>query len=85
MPLRIRTEMEQRLEWVLLASKRSLSLGDLSHGAGVCRKMLYNWQRRFESEGREGLIDLSTTPLVSPERTSEEMERGRRVFLLSDT
>jgi transposase InsO family protein len=66
--------MEQRLEWVMLASKRSLSLEDLAGRAGVCRKTLYNWRRRFGSEGREGLIDLPTTPLVSPERTSEEME-----------
>lgn len=74
MPLRVKEKMEQRLEWVKLTVNRELSLSEISKRAGVCRKTLYNWIRRYEQMGSEGLNDIPTTPGNSPSRTDSEIE-----------
>lgn len=74
MPLRMRSKMEQRLELVERALTDTLSKEELSRRAGVCRKTLYNWIRRYQAEGATGLTDRSTAPRNSPGRTPGRME-----------
>lgn len=74
MPLKARSKMEQKLEIVTLASSEGSNISELAERSGVCRKTVYNWLRRWELEGNEGLEERSRRPLTSPWRTPVEVE-----------
>lgn len=76
MPLQVKNKMEQRHEWVTVANRGDISLNELAKRAGVCRKTLYNWVRRFNTDGPEGLEDRSTRPRNSPRLTKPEIEEA---------
>lgn len=56
------------------------SVGQAGEAAGVSRRTVYKWLRRFRGEGSEGLKDRSSRPERSPTRLSvRTVERIRRL------
>ncbi len=51
------------------------TMSDLCEHYGVSRPTGYKWARRFEAEGKAGLIERSRAPLSCPHRTAESTER----------
>jgi transposase InsO family protein len=74
MPWYEETVMSQRREFIGLAGV-SMKVSVACRGFGISRKTGYKWLDRFEAGGEEGLKDRSRRPLVSPNKTSEEIEQ----------
>ncbi|MBB4935460.1 transposase [Lipingzhangella halophila] len=49
-------------------------IGEVAARYGTSRQSLHTWRRRFEWEGRSGLVDRSRRPLTSPGRLDAEVE-----------
>ena len=74
------TQLARRLQFVKLALKAQQSMSRLCRSFGISRKCGYKWKRRFEEQGRRGLLDQSRRPGRSPQRTSEKwLQRIRRM------
>ncbi len=67
--------MDQREEFVRLASAPGTNKKELCRRFGISRDKGYKWLRRYASEGRAGLADRSRRPRLSPARTPEAVER----------
>lgn len=65
--------MDQRLAFVLLVES-GVSVAEACRRFSVSRPTGYKWLARFEEEGTDGLVDRSRRPVVSPDRTSPEVE-----------
>ena len=72
MPWQERTFMSLKCEFIVLHEAQARSFSALCLKFGISRKTGYKWLRRYESEGRNGLIDKR--PFV---------QRGKRFLLLS--
>lgn len=66
--------MEQREEFVMLASKEGANVRELCRRYGVSPTTAYKWLGRVGKDGCGGLEDLSRRPLNSPLRTDEDVE-----------
>ena len=75
MPWKECTTVSEREEFVALARQAGVNLSALSQRFGVSRKTAYKWLKRYEAEGRAGLVDRPRRPQRSPARTAPEMER----------
>lgn len=64
----------QRVEFCELALKRVVPFRELAARYEISPKTGYKWLARYEAEGVGGLVDRSRAPLVSPFRTSKEIE-----------
>jgi putative transposase len=74
------TQLARRLQFVKLALKAQQSMSRLCRFFRISRKCGYKWKRRFEREGRRGLLDRSRRPARSPRRTSQKwLKRIRRM------
>ena len=51
--------MREREEIVLEALREGANKSQLAKGAGISRKTLYKWCRRYSADGKEALLDLS--------------------------
>jgi transposase InsO family protein len=67
--------MSLREEFVILASRGGTNVSEVCRRYGVSRKTGYKWLRRYESEGRGGLVDRSREPVSKPKQTASEMEQ----------
>jgi transposase InsO family protein len=74
MPWQESSVMEQREEFVRLASQSGANMSELCRRFGISRDKGYKWLRRYRSEGRVGLKDRSRRPYGSPDRTDEATE-----------
>jgi putative transposase len=70
MPLRARTIVELRQE-VVRRVEQGLTISEVAGQYGLSRPTVYEWLRRYEEAGIEGLVDRSRAPLHSPSRTDE--------------
>ena len=65
--------MEERDRFVREWERNGVTFSDLCDEYGISRTTGYKWLRRYQSEGVEGLRDLSRRPLNSPTNTPAEM------------
>jgi transposase InsO family protein len=74
MPWRELSVMDQREEFVRLASAPGANKSELCRRFGISRDKGYKWLKRYATEGRGGLVDRSRRPHASPCRTAERLE-----------
>lgn len=68
--------VEQRLEFVTLASREGANVRELCRRFRISAVTGYKWLERHAREGEAGLSDRSRRPHASPERTDERVERA---------
>ncbi len=67
--------VEQRLEFVMLASLQGANVSQLCERLGISRKTGYKWLGRFKAQEPEGsLADASRRPRSSPQRCAAALE-----------
>jgi len=66
---------EQRMRFVVAASRREKSLQELCKESKISRPTGYTWLRRFEAEGIAGVVEKSRRPHHSPARTATDIEQ----------
>lgn len=76
MPWKAVSVMEQRLEFVQLASQEEANRSELCRRFGVSRDKGYKWLRRFREGGLGALRDRPRRPHRSPGQTPPEIERA---------
>ena len=76
MPWKAVSVMEQRLEFVQLASQEEANRSELCRRFGVSRDKGYKWLRRFREGGLRALRDRPRRPHRSPGQTPPEIERA---------
>jgi transposase InsO family protein len=74
MPLRERSIVDQREEFVRLALAPGTNKRELCRRFGISRSKGYKWLGRYASQGRAGLADRSRRPHRSPLRTAPAVE-----------
>jgi len=74
MPWRELSVMDQREDFVKLASFVGANKSELCRRFGISRSKGHKWLKRYTAQGRAGLGDQSRRPLRSPSRTSEIVE-----------
>ena len=76
MPWRESSVIEERLRFVVLASRKEQSIKDLCAAFGVSRSTGHLWLKRYATEGSAALVDRSRRPKTSPHRTAESAEQA---------
>ena len=66
--------MEERIRFVLMASREDDAFSNLCRGFGISRKTGYKWLNRYEEYGLAGMHELSRRPLNSPNRVEDWIE-----------
>ena len=66
---------EQRMRFVMAASKGDRSMTELCGEFGICRPTGYMWLGRYGLEGAAGLSERSRRPRSSPTRTAAGIEQ----------
>jgi transposase len=66
---------EQRMRFVVQASRGEKSLRELCQEAKISRPTGYTWLRRFEAGGIAGVVEKSRRPHRSPTRTAADIEQ----------
>src|SRR6266403_914523 len=66
---------EQRVRFVVAASRREKTFGILCQEFEVSRPTGYLWLRRYQEQGLAGIAERSRRPHVSPRRTGGEWEQ----------
>ena len=65
---------EQRVRFVVAASRREKSFSAICEEFGISRPTGYLWEKRFQKLGVAGIAEKSRRPQQSPKRTSSELE-----------
>src|SRR6516225_5239871 len=76
MPWLASSVTEQRIQFVVLASRGEASLSALCRQFGISRTTGYTWLERYQSGGAAEVVDRSRRPLHSPRRTAPEIEQA---------
>ena len=66
--------MEERIRFVLEATRQELVFGDLCREFGISRKTGYKWLNRYQDYGLGGMHELSRRPVNSPTRIEAWIE-----------
>ncbi len=74
MPWNVKDTMNLREEFVLLARQDGANRRALCQRFGISPQTAYKWLARYEQHGREGLLDRTTRPKVSPRQTPPNVE-----------
>lgn len=75
MPWKTMDVEEQKVRFVVAASRREKSLTGLCEEFGISRPTGYLWWKRYEEAGLVGITERSRRPKQSPRRTAVEMEQ----------
>jgi transposase InsO family protein len=75
MPWRTMDVKEQKVKFVVAATRREKSLTALCQEFGISRPTGYLWRKRYQEAGLAGIAERSRRPLESSERTSAELEQ----------
>jgi transposase InsO family protein len=67
---------EQRLKFVVAASRKQASLAELCREFDISRQTGYTWLRRYQQGGAAQVAERSRRPEHSPQRTSPEIEHA---------
>ena len=73
MPWKEVKPMDQRVQLIKDWTGGNYSKTDLSKRYGVSRKTVYKWLKRYQTDGIDGLSELSRMPKKSPSQTSDEV------------
>lgn len=65
---------EQRVSFVVAASRKEKPLSSLCQEFGISRPTGYLWLARYRGQGLAGIAERSRRPARSPERTAAELE-----------
>jgi transposase InsO family protein len=76
MPFREVSRMDEREEFVRLASAKGANVGELCRRYGISRTTGYKWLERWEASGQTELKELSRRPLSSPWRSDAAIEEA---------
>lgn len=74
MPWAVSDVMDQRIRFIIEATRPGAKLAPVCHRFGISRPTGYLWLKRYEKEGLTGLNDRSRRPHHSPNRTPPEAE-----------
>lgn len=74
MPFEVKTKVEQRLEFVLMAVQEGANVRALCRRFGISADTGYRLLKRYREHGRDGLADRSRRPHHSPRRTAPAIE-----------
>jgi transposase InsO family protein len=66
---------EQRMRFVVRASRREKSMRELCAESEISRPTGYTWLRRYEAGGLAGVVQQSRRPHHSPGRTAADIEQ----------
>src|SRR4051812_12090642 len=69
-----KTIMEQRKEFVTLASQEGANIRELCRRYEISPPTAYKWLERYKQLGDVGLEDQSRKPMNSPERSLKKVE-----------
>jgi transposase InsO family protein len=75
-PWREASVIEERTQFVVLASKRDKPVTELCREFGISRQTGYTWMARYRTGGVSQMMDRSRRPLKSPGRTATEIEQA---------
>jgi transposase InsO family protein len=75
MPWRESSVVEERLRFVVAASRKQERISDLCREFGISRQTGYTWLRRYAAGGSREVVDRSRRPLRSPARTEAGVEQ----------
>jgi transposase InsO family protein len=65
---------EQRMRFVIAASRREKPLQQLCKEFEISRPTGYQWWKRYQADGYQGVVEKSRRPKHSPGRTSQSLE-----------
>jgi transposase InsO family protein len=68
--------IEERVRFVVLASRKEKAISALCKEFGISRPTGYTWLKRYVAEGAGELGERSRRPVHSPKRTSAEVENA---------
>lgn len=68
--------IEERLRFVVLASRQEHTMKDLCAEFGISRQAGYVWLKRYQGGGAREMADRSRRPSHSPKRTAQEVEQA---------
>lgn len=74
MPFREVSRMDERLEFVMLASAQGANVRGLCRRFGISPATGYKWLERWRAAGQAGLAEHSRRPHTSPRRSRSELE-----------
>src|SRR5271156_3447096 len=74
MPWKTMDVREQRVQFVVAATRRERSLSALCAEFHISRPTANLWLRRYREEGLAGIAERSRRPQHSPRQTSPELE-----------
>jgi transposase InsO family protein len=74
MPLEVKTAMDYRREFVLLADQPDANIRALCRRYQYSSRTGYKWLARYRAQGLAGLEEQSRRPRQSPSRTDPELE-----------
>jgi transposase InsO family protein len=75
MPWKTMEAKEQKVRFVVAATRREKSLTALCEEFGISRPTGYLWWRRYQEGGLAGIAERSRRPKQSPRRTAGELEQ----------
>lgn len=67
---------EQRLRFVVAASRKQASMAELCREFQISRQTGYGWLKRYQTGGSAEIVERSRRPAHSPQRTSPGMEQA---------
>ena len=76
MPWRTTKVAEQRMEFVVAASRKEKSFQQLCEEFQISTRTGYTWWNRYQQEGLAGMQERSRRPQHSPERTPAALEQA---------
>jgi transposase InsO family protein len=76
MPWQESSVVEERLRFVVIASRKEQRFSDLCREFGISRQTGYTWLRRYAAGGSSHMVDRSRRPVHSPNRTVAEVEQA---------
>src|ERR1700692_3623037 len=75
MPWRESSVVEQRLRFVVAASRKEQGFSGLCREFGISRQTGYTWLKRYAAGGSRQLVDRSRRPVHVPGQTAGEIEQ----------
>lgn len=67
---------EQRLQFVVAASRKQASMAGLCREFQISRQTGYTWLKRYQAGGSRQVVERSRRPAHSPQRTSRQIEEA---------
>lgn len=75
MPWKNTSKMSLKTEFVILANKPNANMSQLCKRFGISRPTGYKWLRRWQENGKEGLVDRSRRPHQPANQTPVDIEK----------